>query len=283
MNYSALSSFKINLPPLPEQQKIATILSSVDTAIEKTKTVIAQTKVVKKGLMQELFTKGIPDRHKRFKKTPIGEIPEEWTITKLGDVGQFYSGFTINKERLVKHNPKPYLRVANVQQGYFVLDEIKFLEATDDEFFPKQIKKNDILIIEGHANLSELGRCAVATDRVIGMTHQNHIHRFSPNSTLCNSQYIAFALSMRQVRRFIESEGGTTSGLHTLSRNSVSSIPIAIPSLNEQTIISNCILKVDKIIMENKNVYINLGIIKSALMQVLLTGKLRVSIKKNLD
>jgi type I restriction enzyme S subunit len=78
-----LENFLIPLPPLPEQRKIAVILSSVDDAIDKTQTVIEQTKVLKKGMMQELLTRGIPGRHKKFKKTPIGEIPKEWEVVKL--------------------------------------------------------------------------------------------------------------------------------------------------------------------------------------------------------
>ena len=60
--------------PLPEQRKIAAILSSVDDAIEKTQAVIDQVQVVKRGLMQELLTRGLPGRHTRFKQTEIGEI-----------------------------------------------------------------------------------------------------------------------------------------------------------------------------------------------------------------
>ena len=52
----------IPLPPLPEQRKIAAILSSVDDAIEKTQAVIDQVQVVKRGLMQELLTRGLPGR-----------------------------------------------------------------------------------------------------------------------------------------------------------------------------------------------------------------------------
>ena len=59
-----------------EQRKIAAILSSVDDAIEKTQAVIDQVQVVKRGLMQELLTRGLPGRHTRFKQTEIGEIPE---------------------------------------------------------------------------------------------------------------------------------------------------------------------------------------------------------------
>ena len=62
-------------PSLREQRKIAAILSSVDDAIEKTQAVIDQVQVVKRGLMQELLTRGLPGRHTRFKQTEIGEVP----------------------------------------------------------------------------------------------------------------------------------------------------------------------------------------------------------------
>ncbi|MEQ9569585.1 MAG: restriction endonuclease subunit S, partial [Longimicrobiales bacterium] len=72
------------LPPLPEQKRIAEILSSVDNAIAATHRVISQTERVKKGLLQTLMTRGIG--HTRFKQTVIGEIPEAWKVVKLGEV-----------------------------------------------------------------------------------------------------------------------------------------------------------------------------------------------------
>ena len=71
---SELKAIELALPPLPEQEKIAEILSTVDEAIEKTAQIIEKTKEIKKGLMQKLLTRGID--HKKFKKTEIGEIPE---------------------------------------------------------------------------------------------------------------------------------------------------------------------------------------------------------------
>ena len=65
-------------PPLKEQQKIASILSNVDELIQKTEQIIEQTQRLKKGLMQRLLTKGIG--HTKFKKTELGEIPEEWKL-----------------------------------------------------------------------------------------------------------------------------------------------------------------------------------------------------------
>lgn len=94
-----LERLKVDLPPLPEQRKIAAILSSVDETIEKTEAVIAQLEVVKKAMLEELLTRGIPGRHKRFKKTEIGEVPEEWSLIPLGDAGRWMSGGTPSKAR----------------------------------------------------------------------------------------------------------------------------------------------------------------------------------------
>jgi len=77
-------SLEILLPPLPEQRKIAEILSSVDDLIEKTERLIAKLKEVKKAMLQELLTNGIG--HTRFKDSPVGRIPEEWEVVRLGDV-----------------------------------------------------------------------------------------------------------------------------------------------------------------------------------------------------
>ncbi len=78
-----LKRLKLAIPPLPEQKKIAEVLSTVDQAIEKNKEIIERTKELKKGLMQELLSRGIG--HKKFKKTGIGEIPVEWRVAKIED------------------------------------------------------------------------------------------------------------------------------------------------------------------------------------------------------
>ncbi|MDZ7778956.1 MAG: restriction endonuclease subunit S [Gemmatimonadota bacterium] len=81
---------RLLLPPLPEQRKIAAILSSVDDAIAATRKVIEQTERVKQGLLQTLMTRGIG--HTRFKQTEIGEIPEEWEVVTLEDVCEVRTG-----------------------------------------------------------------------------------------------------------------------------------------------------------------------------------------------
>ena len=88
ISFETLSRLLLQLPPLSEQRKIAAILSSMDDAIGKTQAVIDQVQVVKGGLMQELFTRGLPGRHTQFKQTEIGEIPEEWDLLPLAALAQ---------------------------------------------------------------------------------------------------------------------------------------------------------------------------------------------------
>ncbi len=83
-----LEDFTFLCPPLPEQKKIAAILSSVDEVIAKTESVIAQLQIVKKAMMEQLLTKGMPGRHTRFKQTEIGEIPEEWEVVTVESIAE---------------------------------------------------------------------------------------------------------------------------------------------------------------------------------------------------
>ena len=90
----AVQSFRIAVPPLSEQRKIAAILSSVDDAIEKTQAVMDQMQVVKRGLVQELLTRGLPGQHARFKQTEIGEVPADWEVVELSQLGTIVGGGT---------------------------------------------------------------------------------------------------------------------------------------------------------------------------------------------
>ena len=96
---NVFDEFKVGVPPIPEQRKIAAILSSVDDAIERTQSVIDQMRIVKRSLMQQLLTQGIPGRHTRFRKTEIGEIPEDWELVELASVATIERGKFAHRPR----------------------------------------------------------------------------------------------------------------------------------------------------------------------------------------
>lgn len=85
LNQADMRLIPVPLPPLGEQRKIAAILSAVDDTIEKAQAVIDELRAVKKAMMQELITQGVPGRYARFKQTGIGKVPEGWQVIALDE------------------------------------------------------------------------------------------------------------------------------------------------------------------------------------------------------
>ena len=79
-----LEQIRLNLPPLPEQKKIAHILSTVQRAIEAQERIIQTTTELKKALMHKLFTEGL--RNEPQKQTEIGHVPESWEVVTVQDL-----------------------------------------------------------------------------------------------------------------------------------------------------------------------------------------------------
>ncbi len=87
---------RVPLPPLPEQKKIAHILSTVQRAIEAQERIIQTTTELKKALMHKIFTEGL--RNEPQKQTEIGPVPESWEVCKVGEVAKIQSGGTPTRE-----------------------------------------------------------------------------------------------------------------------------------------------------------------------------------------
>ncbi len=90
VNQAQMEDIPVLIPPLSEQQKIATILSSVDDVIEKTRAQIDKLKDLKTAMMQELLTKGIG--HTEFKDSSVGRIPITWDVKCLPEVAIYQNG-----------------------------------------------------------------------------------------------------------------------------------------------------------------------------------------------
>ena len=95
-HFKTLKERNLPLPPLPEQKKIAHILSTVQRAIEAQERIIQTTTELKKALMHKLFTEGLCNEPQ--KQTEIGPVPESWRVVPLSDVCRFQSGGTPSKK-----------------------------------------------------------------------------------------------------------------------------------------------------------------------------------------
>jgi type I restriction enzyme S subunit len=275
LNTNILGALPLCLPPLAEQRKIATILSSVDDAIAATQAVIDHLGVVKKAMMAELLTRGLPGRHTRFKHTEIGEVPEDWEVVPLDAVAVVQTG--IAKGKAVERGVElPYLRVANVQDGHVDLAEMKTILVEETQVERYRLRVGDVLFTEG-GDADKLGRGCVWHGQVDPCLHQNHVFAVRSNAARLLPQFLAYwAASPRGKEYFLDCAKQTTN-LASINSTQLKAFPVPVVPSDEQVAIVALLSLADARLEAERRESDGLQALKAALMSVLLTGEVRVT------
>ncbi|MFA0611357.1 restriction endonuclease subunit S [Vibrio sp. 10N.222.49.B4] len=275
-----LNNFHLNetsfaFPPLPEQKKIAAILTSVDEVIEKTKAQIDKLKDLKTGMMQELLTRGVGvdgKPHTEFKDSPVGRIPKGWEVKSIIQV----------LERVIDYRGKsppksdsglPLLTAKNIRKG--------FINPEPKEFIP--FEKYEEWMVRG---VPTYGDVFITTEAPLGNVARVPKYKFAigqrvlalcPKGDLLDTDFLVFVLQSESfVKQLVlQSTGSTVAGI---KQSTFKNILLPVPSLGEQVYIAGC-LKSNVKKCEGLEVKLTkLKDIKKALMQDLLTGKKRVKV-----
>jgi Type I restriction modification DNA specificity domain len=162
LSHSFFRAMTIPLPPSEEQIAIARILDAMDIALERARAAVERAHQVRLSLITDLLCYGIgkigairrrADQVSKFTTTPIGTLPTEWRLSTIVQEFDLQNGFTLNAERRPRIRKRRYLRVANVQRDALDLTDVQELEAGDAEFAPRVLAPDDLLVVEGHADL----------------------------------------------------------------------------------------------------------------------------------
>ena len=272
------------------QKKIAAILTSIDTAIEKTEALIAKYQQIKAGLMHDLFTRGVlpngqlrPPREQApelYQETKIGWMPREWSVIHLGNMANIVSGVTLGaKAGPTDTIEAPYLRVANVQDGYLELTEIKTVRISPKTLEQLRLEPGDVLMNEG-GDFDKLGRGAVWKGELENCVHQNHVFRVRCDAALLLSSYLAFYSESAFGKKYFVMSSKQSTNLASINSTQLKAYPIAIPKLEEQNVIVQNILRVKNRLATLRAGADSLQAQKLGLMQDLLTGKVQVKINQ---
>jgi type I restriction enzyme, S subunit len=280
---------KLRYPtPLSTQRKIASILTAINNAIEKTEALISKYQQIKTGLMHDLFTRGVlpngqlrPPRSQApalYKETPIGWIPNDWLVSKLGTMAKIVSGVTLGSKTSPTNNiDAPYLRVANVQDGYLDLREIKTVSVSRKTLEYLCLLPDDILMNEG-GDFDKLGRGAVWAGEIEGCVHQNHVFRVRTDSAVLRSHYLAYYSESSFGKKYFLLSSKQSTNLASINSTQLNAYPIALPQSTEQDAIisriSNSKGRIDTLKAEAEKLHAQ----KLGLMQDLLTGKVPVQV-----
>jgi len=221
----------IPLPPLAEQRWIAEVLDRAEALRAKRRAALAQIDSFTQSLFLDLF--GDPATN-----------PKGWPISLVADV---QGGLQVTRTRKNLPHEVPYLRVANVYRGFLNLSEIKTIPATDAEVARTRLVKDDLLIVERHANPAEIGRGALWDGSISGCIHQNHIIRARFVSANVVPLYACKYLNSPSGRRHLLRAGKTTSGLNTISVSEVRGTPVALPPVSLQSEFARRVTAVEKL------------------------------------
>ncbi|MDN5845707.1 MAG: restriction endonuclease subunit S [Candidatus Nitrosocosmicus sp.] len=275
LNRNDVYNLSFPIPPLQEQQKIACILSNVDILIQKTDQVIRQTQILKKGLMQRLLTKGIG--HTKFKKTELGEIPEEWKSEKIfensilkGRIG--WQGLTTAEYReqgefyLVTGTDFKYGRIDWKNCVY--VDKVRYIQ---DENI--QLKKDDVLVTKD----GTIGKIAYIDILPQFATLNTGIFVIRPIKKNYVPFFLYYVLLSNYFIKFLNRlKAGST--INHLYQKDFINFSFPIPPLKEQQEIASILSNVDNLIQKLKDKKKTEEILKKGLMQQLLTGRIRVKV-----
>ena len=217
----ALMSMRVPLPPLDEQRRIVDILNRA-ARIETLRRRAAERL---QEFVPALFIRMFGDPSKN---------PMRWPQYRIGDVCDVQGGLQVTKKRSVHSTEAPYLRVANVLRDRLVLDDIKLIRLSERELTRTRLEQGDLLIVEGHGNVAEIGRVATWDGQIRNCVHQNHLIRARPDSSRLEPAFAAAYLNSSSGRQHLLRRGKTTSGLSTITTSDVKACGLFLPPLDLQ-------------------------------------------------
>lgn len=276
VNKRDLAQMSLLVPSLPEQRKIAAILGSVDALIERTQAVIDQVEVVKKGLMQELLTRGLPGRHTRFKQTEIGEIPESWEVVRLGDVASVKGGKRMPKGRPFAEHPTPfpYIRVSDFSDGSVATKDLQFVLPEDQAKIARYtISKEDLYI----SIAGTLGVVGVVPEELDGAQLTENAAKIVIKQPAALSRlYLREAMGADGMLKQIQKAKGVGGGVPKLALFRIEDLRFGAPTMKEQEDVAEIAVKLRARILRERRLLEGLKALKGALSDTLLSGEVRV-------
>jgi type I restriction enzyme S subunit len=278
VNTSELKRFKVSLPRLQEQRKIASVLSRVDDAIQNTDEIIAKTQQLKRGLMQRLLTKGIG--HTKLKQTEIGEIPEDWEIKTLREiVFDVKDGASLKPEDFAGSG-FPVLHKGDIKR-----DDVIEVGKTNPFCKEEVVRKSESSIIDDSFLVVTLRERSWDGIDVIGtIAHSDGTYlltqgayAFHCNKEKVDPRFLVYLSNSSLYRRCMRSITIGSAQIHIRMRELLDA-KLPIPPLNEQHTIASILFSAHEKIRKEKLYTHSLERLKKGLMQVLLTGKVRVKV-----
>ncbi|EJV9423778.1 restriction endonuclease subunit S [Vibrio vulnificus] len=269
INIADIKKLKVACPPLPEQRKIAKILSTWDKAIATTEQLIAASQQQKKALMQQLLT-----GKKRLLNPETGMVFEgEWEEVRLSQLVKVTGGNAFKSEQFATQGI-PLFKISNIKADYSVNVDSSVFIVEESKYEKFKVKTGDVLIAMSGATTGKVG-CYRFND----FSYLNQrVGRFDPKKNKIIKPYLFQLLKLPKVQHdiLIDAVGGAQPNI---SNKDIERLKVKVPAIGEQQKIASVLTAADKEIELLEAKLAHLKEEKKALMQQLLTGKRRVKVE----
>ena len=241
-HFKMLKERSLPLPLLPEQKKIAHILSMVQRAIEAQERIIQTTTELKKALMHKLFTKGL--RNEPQKQSEIGPVPKSWDVVRCEDLCETTSvGIVVKPTQYYVVTGVPALRSQNVRVDRLQMEPMVYIseEANDGQVSKSKLRTGDVLIVRTGANL---GMSCVLPAELDGCNCVDLLFiRTKPDQL--NGKFLSRFINSEEAKKQVGA-GKTGMAQPHFNVGTVKRIFVPLPPLDEQNEIVACFEKIDQ-------------------------------------
>lgn len=229
----------IPLPPLAEQERIATRVDELLAEIAEGEAALAEARRELETFRRALLKAAVTGELTRdWRMSTRGEgnsvgtvasaLPGGWRWSTLGQLAEITGGVTVDKKRKPADPiTVPYLRVANVQRGHIDLAEVKQITVERRTAERLRLKAGDVLLNEG-GDRDKIGRGWVWGGSVPDMIHQNHVFCARLRSSETNPYFVSHYAN-ELGRRFFVEQGKQTTNLASISLTRIATLPVPVP------------------------------------------------------
>ena len=276
INKSQLAELPINEAgiPLPEQKKIAHILSTVQRAIEAQERIIQITTELKKSLMHKLFTEGL--RNEPQKQTEIGPIPESWEVVELeAKAESFQYGTSVKCGYDV--DGKPVLRIPNVVGGHVAPTDLKFGKPKKNELGKLALECGDLLFVRTNGVKENAGRCSKFNGELADCYFASYLIRVRLDPAILNPDFLNEYSRTEVGTSFLSGKAiRTADGKFNINSGTLKTMLVPVPSVDEQEEIAQTLALVDDKAGNALSKKVSLQDLFRTLLHELMTAKRRV-------
>lgn len=285
LSAETIANLKIPVPPIAEQKKIAKFLdqktTEIDAAIAKKELLIDLLQEQKGILVNHAATQGLnPNVPMRSGLEWIEQAPAHWENFPLKHVSTVQSGLTLGKSYPPSKGVKsyPYLRVANVQDGFLDLTKITQVNLPVREAKNYFLQTGDILVTEG-GDIDKLGRGNCWYGEIDECLHQNHVFAVRMTRKVL-PEYVSLITGVAYARRYFTTTANKTTNLASTNKTKLGNLPLFVPPEEEQKeILAYCNDIKAKFEALTKNVVKEIAALKemkSVLITESVTGKIKI-------